>query len=124
MRDAVGWIPSHWEGTFMTQSRLDQAVSGVMQVEQRLLALAGERDVHGFKIEWNEGLDFGHLMDPVHVALLTDSGRVEGQFRLSDVTASGSAEQEAVRAEIDRLVSALEKMPHQGPPLHEPPGAP
>jgi hypothetical protein len=108
----------------MSNPKFDQALAGLAKVEQRLLALASERNVHGFKIEWNEGLDFGHLMDPVRVALLTDAGRVEGSFGLDDVVAADSGEPPAVRDEIDRLVSQLENTPHKGPPLHEPPGAP
>jgi hypothetical protein len=111
-------------GGIMSNPRLDQALAGLAKVEQRLLALASERNVHGFKIEWNEGLDFGHLMDPVRVALLTDAGRVEGSFGLDDVVAADSGEPQAVRDEVDRLVSQLANTPHKGPPLHEPPGAP
>jgi hypothetical protein len=107
----------------MSEATLEQAVAGMMRVEQRLLALAGARNVHGFKIEWNEGLDFGHLMDPVHLALLTDGGRIEGQFRLDDMAATG-AETPAVLDEIERLIMALAGTPHRGPPAHEPPGAP
>jgi hypothetical protein len=108
----------------MTALDTAQAVEGVMRVEQHLLALASMRDVHGFKIEWNEGLDFGHLTDPLHIALLTDGGRVDGQFRLQDLAAEDAGEQPAVRQEIERLVSAVAAMPHRGPPIHEPPGAP
>jgi hypothetical protein len=108
----------------MSNANLDQALAGLMKVEQRFLALADARNVHGFKIEWNEGLDFGHLTDPVHVALLTDGGRVEGQFRLDDLAATNGTVPQAVREEIDRLVEQLATLPHQGPPVHEPPGAP
>jgi hypothetical protein len=93
-------------------------------VEHRLLALAAERNVHGFKIEWNEDLDFGHLMDPVPVALLTDGGRVDGRFSLGDLIGLPRSEPRAVTEEIERLVQQLADTPHQGPPLHEPPGAP
>jgi hypothetical protein len=108
----------------MSNANLERAVTGLMNVERRLLALAGARNVHGFKIEWNEGLDFGHLTDPLHVALLTDGGRVEGQFQLNDVAATNGSEPPAVRDEIERLIDQLANLPHQGPPLHEPPGAP
>jgi hypothetical protein len=108
----------------MSNAHLDRAVAGLMQVEKQLLALADARNVHGFKIEWNDGLDFGHLTDPLHVALLTDGGRVEGQFNLDEVARSDGGGPPAVRAEIDRLVDQLASLPHRGPPLHDPPGAP
>ena len=108
----------------MSNANLDRAVAGLMNVERRLLALAGARNVHGFKIEWNEGLDFGPLTDPLHVALLTDGGRVEGQFDLDDVVATNGSEPQAVRDEIDRLIDQLANLQHQGPPLNEPPGPP
>ena len=106
----------------MADTNLEQAIAGLMQVEQRILATAAERGVHGFKIEWNQGLDFGHLMDPVPVALLTDGGRVDGQFALQDLAAV--AQSKAIPAEIDRLVHQVADTPHKGPPVHEPPGAP
>jgi hypothetical protein len=108
----------------MSTVTLEQAVQGMRGVEERLLALAAERKIHGFKIEWNEDLDFGHLMDPVPVALLTDGGRVQGRFSLGDLTEFPRNQPRAVTEEIDRLVRGLADTPHQGPPLHEPPGAP
>jgi hypothetical protein len=108
----------------MATANLEQAVAGLMQVEQRILAIAAERGVHGFKIEWNQGLDFGHLMDPVPVALLTDGGRVEGQFPLQDLAAVRRAEPNAIAVQIEELVRQLADMPHKGPPAHEPPGSP
>jgi hypothetical protein len=108
----------------MADANLEQAVQGLMKVEQRILGLAAQRDVHGFKIEWNQGLDFGHLMDPVPVALLTDGGRVDGQFPLQDLTTARLGESHAIAEEIERLVRQLADMPHKGPPAHEPPGSP
>jgi hypothetical protein len=107
----------------MNTVTLEQAVQGMRGVEERLLALAAERNVQGFKIEWNEDLDFGHLMDPVPVTLLTDGGRVQGHFSLRDLTDFPRSPR-AVSDEIDRLVRTLAEIPHHGPPLHEPPGAP
>jgi hypothetical protein len=108
----------------MGSVNLEAAVQGMMNVEKRLLALAAQRKVHGFKIEWNEDLDFGHLMDPVPVALLTDGGRVDGHFALRDLIDFPRSERRTVTDEIDRLVQQLADTPHAGPPLHEPPGAP
>jgi hypothetical protein len=108
----------------MAKVNLDQAVRGLMHVERRILALAAERRIPGFKIEWNEDLDFGHLMDPVPVALLVEGARVDGKFSLTDLAQSSDAQPTAVGEEIDRLVNALAATPHSGPPLHDPPGAP
>ena len=83
------------------------------------------QDGGGFKIEWNEDMDFGHLMDPVPIALLTGTGRIHGQFALKHLAALPTTpEPPAVSEEIDRLVRELAATPHTGPPLHEPPGAP
>lgn len=108
----------------MTSVKLEQAVQGMTTVEKRLLALAAERKLAGFKIEWNEDLDFGHLMDPVPLVLLTDGGRIEGHFSVSDLLELPRGEPRAVTDEIDRLISWLAETPHKGPPAHEPPGAP
>jgi hypothetical protein len=108
----------------MASVNLEEAVQGLMDVEQRILACAAERNVRGFKIEWNEDLDFGHLMDPVPVALLTDGGRVDGQFALADLAKVARGETPAMADEIERLVQRLGEIPHSGPPVHEPPGSP
>lgn len=108
----------------MANVSVEQAVKGMSAVEKRLLALAAEHKVAGFKIEWNEDLDFGHLMDPVPIVLLTDAGRVDGHFSLTDLAKFPRSKPRAVTEEIDRLVKWLVDTPHDGPPLHEPPGAP
>jgi hypothetical protein len=113
-----------WEASIMGSVNLEQAVQGLMNVEQRILACAAQRNVRGFKIEWNEDLDFGHLMDPVPVALLTDGGRVDGQFALADLAQVARSDAPAVRDEIERLIQRLGEIPHSGPPVHEPPGSP
>lgn len=108
----------------MAKVNVEQAIQGMTAVEKRILALAAEQKVSGFKIEWNEDLDFGHLMDPVPVVLLTDAGRVEAHFSLSDLAKFPRSKPRAVTEQIDRLVKWLVDTPHDGPPLHEPPGAP
>lgn len=108
----------------MADVNLEQAIQGMTTVEERLLALAAERKVAGFKIEWNEDLDFGHLMDPVPLVLLTDGGRIEGHFSVKDLLALPRSVPVAVTDEIERLISWLVDTPHEGPPTHEPPGAP
>lgn len=108
----------------MATFNVEKAIQGMAAVEKRLLAMAAERKVGGFKMEWNEDVDFGHLMDPVPLLLLTDGGRVEGFFSLSDLLELPRREPPAVTDEIDRLIKWLADTPHAGPPLHEPPGAP
>lgn len=91
-----------------TVVNLEQAIQGLMGVEKRILALAADRNIHGFKIEWNEDLDFGHLMDPVPVTLITVEGaRVDGQFSLRALAELGQRQQPAVDEEIGRLVREL-----------------
>ena len=109
----------------MDKQQVENAVRGLTYVEKRILALAAQRHIPGFKIEWNEDMDLGHLMDPVPITLLTDGGRINGQFSLQDLAALPTTpEPAAVGDEIDRLVGELASTAHTGPPLHEPPGAP
>ena len=108
----------------MANVDMQQALAGLRSVENRILERAAARNLRGFKIEWNDGLDFGHLMDPVPVALVTEGGLVDGRFSLHDLTQFQSGEPQPVTAEIDRMVTQLAAGPHDGPPKHEPPGAP
>jgi hypothetical protein len=108
----------------MTDQETTQAVQGLMRVEECILALAEQRHVRGFKIEWNDDMDLGHLMDPVPIALLTDAGRVSGQFRLRDLARFTGVRGSPLYEEIDRLVRELGAIAQGNPPLHEPPGAP
>jgi hypothetical protein len=109
----------------MDKQQVENAVRGLTYVEKRILALAAQRHIPGFKIEWNEDMDLGHLMDPVPIALLTDGGRINGKFSLKDLAALPTTPEPAtVGDEIDRLVGELASTAHTGPPLHEPPGAP
>ncbi len=108
----------------MANVDLQGVMDGLRQVEALILQRAAQRGLHGFKLEWNDGLDFGHLMDPVPVALLTEGGMVSGHFSLRDLALVPGHEPPPVTSEIEKLVSQLETGPHAGPPLHDPPGAP
>ena len=109
----------------MDKQQVENAVRGLTYVEKRILVLAAQRHIPAFKVEWNEDMDFGHLMDPVPIALLTDGGRVSGQFSLKDLAAvPTTSEPAAVGEEIERLVDELSATAYTGPPMHDPPGAP
>jgi len=40
-----------------------RAIDGIMEVEKKIIRLAEERNIHGLRFEWNDDLDFGHLLD-------------------------------------------------------------
>ena len=91
-----------------TSVDLEQAIQGLMSVERRILALAATRNLRGFRIEWNEDLDFGHLMDPVPVTIITTTGvSIEGRFSLRDLAEAQQGNQAGVEPEIARLVDEL-----------------
>jgi hypothetical protein len=71
-----------------TTADLAQAMAGLMAIEKRIIDLAGERHVRGLRFEWNDDVDFGHMMDPVPVSIYRPDGRmVEAQFSLAELAA-------------------------------------
>ena len=71
-----------------------RAIDGMMEVEKRIIRLAEERNVHGLRFEWNDDLDFGHLLDPVPLNVIA--------------AGSTSAEAEFSQAELARVVAGLD----------------
>ena len=53
----------------------EQAVKGLMAIETRIIELATERNLGGLRFEWNDGLDFGHLEDPVPLSIFAPRGK-------------------------------------------------
>ena len=71
-----------------------RAIDGIMEVEKKIIRLAEERNVHGLRFEWNDDLDFGHLLDPVPLSVFAAGGK--------------SAEVEFSQAELARIVSVVD----------------
>src|ERR1041384_7348739 len=70
----------------VTQVQSQQAIDGIAAVEKSIIEHAERQQVQGLRLEWNEDLDFGHLMDPVPVGVITRDGRaVENRFSLAEM---------------------------------------
>jgi hypothetical protein len=87
---------------------LAQAMAGLMAIEKRVIDLADERHVRGLRFEWNDDVDFGHMMDPVPVSVYLPGGRmVEAEFSLSEMAGFLGDSHALTDAKIGRIVSAL-----------------
>src|SRR5215207_9001276 len=70
----------------------ERAVQGIAAIEQRIIEEAERHDIRGLRLEWNEDLDFGHLMDPVPVVVITADGRsVEEHFSIQEMARFAAA---------------------------------
>jgi hypothetical protein len=59
-------------------------------------------------LEWNEDLDFGHMMDPVPVVVITRDGKqVEEHFSLQEMAQFALKPQAATEAKIEYIVKEL-----------------
>src|SRR5436190_24003706 len=87
---------------------LERAVQGIAAIEQRIIEEAERTDIRGLRLEWNEDLDFGHLMDPVPVVALTSDGRqVEEHLARADMADFGERAREQCDGKIEHIVRAL-----------------
>ena len=87
---------------------VEQAVAGLMAVETRIIELANERNVGGLRFEWNDGLDFGHLEDPVPVSIFAPRGKMaEAEFSLVDLARYSAGPHPTIDAEITRIVQEI-----------------
>ena len=85
-----------------------QAVDGIAAIEKSILDHAEQQQLAGVRLEWNEDLDFGHLMDPVPVVAITRDGRsVEEHFSVAEMAQFTSRPQPATVAKIEHIVQAL-----------------
>ena len=92
----------------MAQSEQQRAAEGIAAIEQRIIEQAERSGLHGLRLEWNEDLDFGHLMDPVPVVVITHDGRqAEERFSLAEMAAFGKEPGAPAEAKIERIVRAL-----------------
>lgn len=82
-------------------------IDGIAAVEKAILQAASAHHLPGLRLEWNEDLDFGHMMDPVPVALVTNDGRlVEEEFSVEELKACAGGDADGVREKVERMVEA------------------
>ncbi len=82
-----------------------RAIDGMMEVERKIIRLAEERNIHGLRFEWNDDLDFGHLLDPVPLNIHAAGGKsTEAEFSQAELVA---VREKAIEAKIDRIVQKL-----------------
>jgi len=93
----------------MTQAQIQQqAVDGIAAVERSIIEQAERQRVQGVRLEWNEDLDFGHLMDPVPVVAITPDGRsVEERFSIAEMADFASRPHPGTAAKIEHIALAL-----------------
>jgi len=86
----------------------EQAVKGLMAIETRIIELATERNVGGLRFEWNDGLDFGHLEDPVPLSIFAPRGKTaEAEFSHADLARYPGAANARIDAQINRIVQGI-----------------
>ena len=85
-----------------------RAIEGMMEVEKKIIRLAEERKVHGLRFEWNDGLDFGHLLDPVPLNVFAAGGKsAEAEFSQAERAPVVSGPDAATDTKINRIVQKL-----------------
>jgi hypothetical protein len=93
--------------TIPTQTQ-QQAVDAIAAVERSIIEQAERQHVHGIRLEWNEDLDFGHLMDPVPVVAIARDGRsAEEHFSIAEMAVFASDPQPGTHAKIEHIAQAL-----------------
>jgi len=91
-----------------TAAKPEQAVKGLMAIETRIIELATERNLGGLRFEWNDGLDFGHLEDPVPLNLYTPDGKTaEAEFPHADLARYPGAADARVETQAKRILNAI-----------------
>jgi len=86
----------------------ERAIQGIAAIEQRIIEEAERKDIRGLRLEWNEDLDFGHLMDPVPAVAITSDGRqVEEHFAIADMADFGTRSRAQCEEKIEHLLRAL-----------------
>lgn len=87
---------------------LAQAVAGLMAVEKRIIELADQRGLRGLRFEWNDDIDFGHLLDPMPVTVhRPEGGSVETDFALQELARFPASGHAAIDAKVAELVETL-----------------
>jgi len=84
------------------------AIDGMMEVEKKIIRLAEERNVHGLRFEWNDELDFGHLLDPVPLIVFAAGGKsAEAAFSQAELARVIGGANAGTDTEINRIVQKL-----------------
>ncbi|HEV8694409.1 MAG TPA: hypothetical protein VGQ93_09555 [Lysobacter sp.] len=85
-----------------------RAIDGMMEVEKRIIRMAEERNVHGLRFEWNDDLDFGHLLDPVPLNVFAVGGKsAETEFSQAELARVLAGPDVATDTKIHRIVQTL-----------------
>jgi hypothetical protein len=85
-----------------------RAIDGLREVEKRIIRLAEERNVHGLRFEWNDDLDFGHLLDPVPLSVFAAGGKsAEAEFSQADLARVAAGRNVATDTKINQIVQKL-----------------
>ena len=85
-----------------------RAIDGLMEVEKRIIRLAEDRNVHGLRFEWNDDLDFGHLLDPVPLSVFAAGGKSsEAEFSQAELARVIGGPDAATVTKINQIVQKL-----------------
>ena len=85
-----------------------RAIDGMMEVEKRIIRMAEERNVHGLRFEWNDDLDFGHLLDPVPLNVYAAGGKsAEAEFSQAELARVIAGPDASADTSINRIIEAL-----------------
>jgi hypothetical protein len=85
-----------------------RAIVGMMEVEKKIIRMAEERNVHGLRFEWNDDLDFGHLLDPVPLNVFAAGGKAaEAEFSQAELARVVADPDTATDTKINRIVRTL-----------------
>jgi hypothetical protein len=85
-----------------------RAIDGIMEVEKKIIRLAEERNVDGLRFEWNDDLDFGHLLDPVPLNVFAAGGKsAEAEFSQAELAQVVAGPDASTATKIDRIVQAI-----------------
>ena len=80
----------------------------MMEVEKRIIGMAEEKNVHGLRFEWNDDLDFGHLLDPVPLSVFAGGGKsAEAEFSQAELARVVAGPDAATATKINRIVQAI-----------------
>ena len=92
-----------------TQAQIQQqAVDGIAAVEKSIIEHTERQQIQGVRLEWNEDLDFGHLMDPVPVVAIARDGRqAEEHFSIAEMADVASHPHPGTVAKIEHIALAL-----------------
>jgi hypothetical protein len=92
----------------MAQSTQQQHADGIAAIEQHIIEAAERKGMHGLRLEWNEDLDFGHLMDPVPVVVITRDGKqAEERFSIAEMADFLVQSSPQCEAKIEHIVRML-----------------